>query len=138
MSDAGERRTLEGLFPPTLTYALEKMSQAARGELPFGVGEWGVEQVRQLMTAFRNVPWPYGDAGDREAVSALLDELEYPAAELLTFFQAEVAPRRRDDAAIFAWFVQDRCDALLEMAREIDNQYRNRHCGNGASGATAP
>ena len=58
--------------------------------------------------------------------------LEYPLAQLQTFFADRASSKLNDkDAYIFCAFVREQINTLIQIAREIDKTYESSPCKDG-------
>jgi hypothetical protein len=76
--------------------------------------------------------------GKKDGATAISEEVRPVFEEIAGLVETFCRERLNDKFAMLCRKLTEKLARLQEMAREIDNQHRNRHRGNGASGATTP
>jgi hypothetical protein len=119
-----EGNKLADVFPPTLGYYHEKISETIDGGMPGSFGASILESVAEYITKFKE---ELANRGSLEAYDSLTYEfqvLEYPIAELLKYFsQPHESKLNAKDAMIFHHFIRNHIRTLIDIAKEIDQEY---------------
>ena len=119
-----EGNKLADAFPATLGYYHEKISETIDGRMPGSFGASILESVAGYITTFKE---ELANRGLLEAYDSLTYEfevLEYPIAELLKYFlQLHESKLNAKDAKIFHHFIRNHIKTLIDIAKEIDQEY---------------
>jgi hypothetical protein len=116
--------TLADAFPQTLGYYHEKISETIDGDMPGSFGGGLLEDIAGYIETFKERLRERGSLDAYDAVTCELERLEYPIAELLKFFsQPQESKLNEKDANIFHFFIRHCIKSLIEMAKEIDQEY---------------
>lgn len=115
---------LAALFPKTLHYYFEKISQAARES---DLGEYGalhVSLIGKVIENFKSALENREISGPYPGIEDQLKRLEYPLAQLVEYFAEKGEGRlNAKDAEVFTSFLQNELSKLQEMALELDDEY---------------
>jgi len=121
---------LASVFPPYLSYCIEKIFEGAEraDRAAIGIGEVSLKSINRTLQAFREALQKRGiELETYESVNYIYTLLQYPLAELEKFFQTTKAGEQPNinekTAYIFAFFVRAQFDELKQMAQEIDDYY---------------
>ena len=119
-----QNEKLTEIFPHTLSYFCEKISETINGRMPTSFGAGMVDIIKTHLSNFK-------DALDRRGLFDSLDviryhylQLDYPLAELKTYFSTpDNSKLNEKDAYIFLSFVKQHLNELRDIAKEIDDDY---------------
>jgi len=115
---------LEHVFPETLPYFFSKITEAIHSSTYFPAGGMHVDLVAGCLTHFKQLLEERGEWGVYPSIDYEFDLLEYPLAELRSFFANAAASKlNARDAYIFCAFAQERLKHLQQIARELDDEY---------------
>jgi hypothetical protein len=129
---------LENSFNQVL-YAFEKISEDLRQYGQPAMGKWGAEHLQSSVNQFESLLKQRGmDINTYDSIKYRYDEIKYPLDELRKFFAHETSDiPKREAAQVFADALQTHFSELMDIAREIDEEYslaRNEseatECGN--------
>ena len=114
---------MEALFPPNLTYLLNKIHESARGSDKWGYGACHVSKIREIIEKFKLALEKSEIAEGGPTIENQIEQLEYPLAELDKYFTEKGQGRLgKEDAQIFTTFVSREILELKKMAHEIDEE----------------
>jgi hypothetical protein len=115
---------LQDVFPETLSYGFSKIFAAISGSEPMAFGAAYVERISEILGDLRKRLEKRGDWELHDGVTYHFELLEYPVAELRTFFNdREISELNEKDAHIFCSFIREELKNLEQIAREIDEEY---------------
>jgi hypothetical protein len=115
---------LADAFPSTLGYYHEKISDTIDGGMPGAFGASILESVAGYVAKFKEGLAERGSLDAYDAVTYEFDLLEYPIAELHKYFtNPQESKLNAKDALIFHHFIRSRIKTLIDMAKEIDQEY---------------
>lgn len=116
------------IFPQTMGYYFSKVFEGIHSPDP-GRREFGQMHIRlieEVYTRFKEELERRGEIPASDGIAYHLEEIMYPIGELKAFFSDPAASRLNDrDAAIFAAFIRDRHETMVEIAKEVDERYGN-------------
>lgn len=117
---------LQDAFPSVLHYYFEKLFDAVHGNKPAAFGAMHIKLINEIIESFKTKLEKRGTLKAYDAVTYLLDLLEYPIMQLTSYF-AEVGSSALDpkSAYIFVYFVNKHMEELKELAEEIDAEYES-------------
>ncbi len=119
---ANER--LRDIFPPTLSYFIEKIIESIYGGKPAEYGQIHVKIISDLIYKFKSALISRGVYDAYDTVKYEIELLEYPIEELRKYFDKfDKSHINQKDAYIFAYFVKKRMESLKEIASDIDREY---------------
>lgn len=119
-----QQEKLADVFPDTLSYFCDKISEAISGSMPGSFGAGMVDIIQTHLLDFK-------EALDRRGLLDALDViryhyqwLDYPLAELKFFFLTPAGSKLNEkDAYIFRSFVLQHLNELRDIAKKIDADY---------------
>ncbi len=116
---------LEALFPNTLSFCFEKISEHIRGNTLAPMGVWGIEQVRKTVDDFRRGLDARGfRVGTCDSVEYIYELLEYPLGQLEQYLHGKESEIRNPRAAtVFSFFIEKQVEELRMIATEIDKGF---------------
>jgi hypothetical protein len=111
-------------FPPTLLYHIEKIFESIHRPEYAEFGGINVDFVIECIDQFKAGLKKRGILEAYDNVAYTLELVDYPLRELQVYFRdPERTHIDAKDAYIFAYFVREQTENLLEMAKEIDKEY---------------
>jgi len=117
---------LQDVFPPALHYFFEKIFEAIDGNKPNEFGSIHIKLIAEAVDTFKIRLGKRGALEAYDSITYLLDLLEYPINELSSYFTGPNNSRLNDKSAnIFAFFIKKHTDKLIEIAKEIDEEYES-------------
>lgn len=115
---------LREVFPEVLPYYFSKIFEAIHSSTYFPLGGMHVDLVTECLARLKQLLEKRGEWGIYDSVDYEYQLLEYPLAELKTFFTAPAESKlNAKDAYIFCAFVSEQIKNLQQIAGEIDDQY---------------
>lgn len=115
---------LADCFPQTLGYFFSKIFEAIHSPRYFPLGKMHVDLISECLAKLRTMLEKRGEWGIYDSVNYKYKLLEYPIAQLLSFFSDPESLKLNDqDAYIFTSFVQNQFKSLRKIADEFDEQY---------------
>ena len=115
---------LADAFHPSLNYLLRKMREAAGPSGDVRLGSINVDYILKFIGEFKT------KLAEREIFEAYegltydLELVDYPLQELRKYFSnPDETHIDQRDASIFAYFAEKQTQKLLEMAKELDEEY---------------
>lgn len=126
--DKFKMEKLEELFPDTLSYYFQKISEDIGKPDRAELGRMDVRLIRGIMDKLKESLQRRGiEIETYQSIAYIYEVLEYPMAELEEYFDKQIAnedPEIKDKAAnIFAHFAREQLLELKEIAKEIDDEY---------------
>jgi hypothetical protein len=118
---------LQLVFPSTLSYYFSKIFEAIDNSAYFPVGDMHVDLIAECVTRLKQLLEKRGEWGIYDSVSYEYELLEYPIAELKSFFTNRTSKLNAKDAYIFCVFIRSQVEALQQIASEIDDAYAQNH-----------
>jgi len=119
-------KKLAEAFPDSLRYYYEKIVESISWDRPNEFGAMHVELVADAMSKFKLRLKERGPLETYDSVTQLTALIEYPISELKRFFtQPDISKLNDDDAYIFLVFIRKNIDELLDIAKEIDEEYES-------------
>ena len=119
-------KRLQDVFPPTLGYYFQKISEAVHGSKPREFGAVHVQFVAQTIETFKEQLRERGILEIYDSVTYLLQLLEYPIGELSAYFDnSQLCSINDKGAHIFAFFVEKHIQELKAISKEIDETYES-------------
>jgi len=123
---------LQEVFPDVLPYYFSKIFEAIHSATYFPMGEMHVDLVTECLSRLKCLLEKRGEWGIYDSVNYEYELLEYPLAELKSFFAGRAASRlNAKDAYIFCAFVREQLKSLQQIAREIDDEYAKNPAEDG-------
>lgn len=120
---------LSDCFPETLSYYFSKIFEGIHSPRTYPLGKMHVDLVIDCLAKMRTMLEKRGEWGIYDSVDYEYELLEYPLAELQTFFVDRASSKLNDkDAYIFCAFVREQIKTLIQIAREIDETYESSPC----------
>lgn len=114
---------LQDVFPPTIDYYFEKMSEATYGDRGKKYGAAHFDLVTGILGSLKQQLADRGILDAGTGIDDVLKQLEYPMGELRFFFKEEGQRSLTDKAAyIFVYYVHRKFEELAQMAREVDEE----------------
>lgn len=121
---AGE--SLSALFPDTLGYYFEKVSEAIISGTPAVIGQASLKTIQKVVNEFEDHLRKRDLLPAYEFVGYELEETKYALDELSKYLTKTGDNRLHPkDASIFLFFSRSKLDNLKGMANEIDEQYES-------------
>ncbi len=115
---------LQDVFPKALSYYFGKIFEAIHNTAYFPLGEMHVDLVTECLSSLKDCLEKRGEWGVYDSVDYEYELLEYPLAELKTFFSdGDASKLNAKDAYIFCAFVREQIKNLQQIAKEIDDEY---------------
>lgn len=118
-------KKLAGIFPQTMDYYLEKVSEACRGDHDRRV--LGSSMVNLLSTVVHKFIEALTERGILPAYDGLrydIDEIEYPLRELKAYFDCPADSTLNERSSyIFTFFVRHKLHELKKAAQDFDADY---------------
>jgi len=119
-----KEKKLADVFPKTLGYFFEKINEAILGSKPKEMGTVHIKLINDAIEDFKKSLEERGILEAYDSIKYLLDLIKYPLSELSTYFEnPEGSKLNSDDAYIFTHFIKAHIDELIEIAKEIDEEY---------------
>jgi hypothetical protein len=117
-------KKLENCFSQVL-YAFEKISEDLWQHRQMVMGKWGAEHLQSCLDQFAALLKERGmDVDTYDSVKYRYDEIRYPLLEVRKFFSGEASDiPKREAAQVFADAMQKHFSELMDIAREIDEEY---------------
>lgn len=119
---------LANLFPQTLGYAFEKVSQSVHSSNPPEIGLWGLDTIKDTVHAFHEAV----ARRDMEVYKNLADDIrliDHSIVGLGSFLnQRKNDPEQagdESDAYIYFSFLRSQLESLQEYAKELDADYED-------------
>ena len=123
---------LSSCFPETLTYYFSKIFEAIHSPDSYPLGRMHVDLVADCLVKMRAMLEKRGEWGIYDSINYEYELLEYPLAQLKTFFSDLPASRLNGkDAYIFCAFVSEQIKTLIQIAQEIDQTYESSPADDG-------
>ena len=120
-------KKLGDAFPPTISYYFEKLYESIHGKTSPQFGAMHVKLVAEAVERFKALLAERGSSGAYDSVEYQIQLVEYPLAELASYFENPDESRlNAQDANIFIHFIQGQVSELQDMATEIDDSYQRR------------
>ncbi len=124
-------KPLTGFFPDSLCHLCDQIRAGMSG--PSGIDhDMASSAVREIDDLLSNLEKALSKRGrppeDCPGVDLVWDELQYPMKAIRTFFldeDEESQPPEPEATRVFAWYVESKLDELLELCREIDEDYNS-------------
>jgi hypothetical protein len=123
---------LQEVFPAMLSYYFSKIFEAIHSSTYFPMGEMHVDLVIECLTTLKSLLEKRGEWGIYDSVNYEFELLEYPLAELKSFFADRTASKlNAKDAYIFCAFAREQLKTLKQIATEIDDEYAKNPAEEG-------
>lgn len=123
---------LQHVFPDALSYYFSKITEAIHSPTYFPIGGMHVDLVSECLTRLKHLLEKRGEWGIYDSVNYEYELLEYPLAELKSFFTNRAASKlNAKDAYILCAFVREQIKTLKQIAREIDDEYAKNSAEEG-------
>lgn len=120
---------LSDCFPETLSYYFSKIFEGIHSPRTYPLGKMHIDLVVDCLAKMRTMLDKRGEWGIYDSVDYEYELLEYPLAQLQTFFVDRTSSKLNDkDAYIFCAFVREQIKTLIQIAREIDETYESSPC----------
>lgn len=117
---------LEDVFPSTLGYDFQKISNAIDGRQPEEFGRMHIRLVADVINTFKERLKERGTLQAYDSIVYLLDVLKYPIQELTAYFDDDTPSSLNVKSAhIFVFFVDQHIEELKSIAKEIDKTYNS-------------
>jgi len=118
------KEKLQNIFPPTLSYFIEKIIEAIHGGKPAAFGAIHTKMIGDYLDKFKGALTARGIYEAYDTVKYEIELLEYPTGELRLYFEnINKSHINQKDAYIFAIFIKKRLEVLKDIAAEIDKEY---------------
>jgi hypothetical protein len=115
---------LQEIFPSTLQYYFEKISEAIFGEKSEEFGAMHVNLIINIIDDFKKELKKRDVLEAYDPIKYYLDLIEYPLTELHNFFKVpENTKLDKKDAYIFMYFINNHIEKLIKIAEELDEEY---------------
>ena len=113
---------LKDIFPPVISYYFQKISEAIYGARDLGLMH--LKLVNGCIERFRDALEKRGILEAYYSVTYNINLINYPIHELMNFFEdPEKSKLNENDAYIFKFFVEQNIETLIQIAKEIDEDY---------------
>jgi hypothetical protein len=117
-------KRLQDLFPKTLDYYFEKIFEGIYRHEYKSLSALNTSLIQNHIQQFVDALRDRNILGAYPGITHTLSLIEYPIMELTKYFNDHNESKLNDqDAYIFASFVKKEVDELLEMAKELDDEY---------------
>ena len=117
-------KKLADAFPPTLNYHLQKIFEDAGTSGTTRLGDISVDYILECIEEFKTKLAEREILEASEDLTYTLKLIDYPLQELQKYFCAPDETHINErDASIFAYFAEKQTQKLLEMAKELDEEY---------------
>lgn len=115
---------LADAFPPTLHYHFGKIFEGIHRPEYAELGGVNVKFILQCVEQFKTGLQKREILEAYDSVTYTLELLDYPLQELRAYFHnSSQSHLNEKDAYIFAYFARKQMDELLELAKELDDEY---------------
>ncbi len=115
---------LQDLFPATLGYYFQKISEAIHEHKPREFGTVHVDLVAEVIERFKDKLRERGILEAYDSVLYLLELIRYPLEELSAYFDPNRdTPLNQKGAYIFGYFAEKQIEELRSIAEELDQDY---------------
>ncbi len=119
-----EHEKLQDLFPSTIDYDFEKIYGVCDGNESAEMGSAAIRITFAYLEKFKTALQTRGVLKAYDSLVDDLDLIEYSLTGLKKFIEnSPDSTLNSKSANIFAFFAREHIDALLEIAKEIDNEY---------------
>lgn len=117
---------LQDIFPPTLAYFFEKVFAACYDDAESPLAPGAFEIIAEVIEKFKNALQKRGLLESTDHMAYLFDQVEYPIVELRGCFEnPPTSTLNKKSAYIFVFFVQKKLEEMLQIAKEIDDEYNS-------------
>lgn len=113
---------LVDIFPQSIDYHLRKIREATNNGDMFPIGATNVKIADDCVESFKKELLDRGEWGVSDPIDYHYELIKYPLNRLMAYF-TENDNMNKKDAYIFASFVVDQFEILIDFAIEIDKKY---------------
>jgi len=120
-----KKESLAALFPKTLNYHYQSIGAAIapEREMP-SYGAINLKVISDAINSFKKALVSGGTLKASPHLNYNFEEVEYPLAELKLFFTKPKESKLNEmDARIFLFFIPQKVQFLLNLAKELDEEY---------------
>ncbi len=117
---------LQEIFPKTLSYYFEKISEAIFGDKSEELGAIHVNLIIDIIEDFKSELKKRSILETYDSIKYILDLIGYPIPELYNFFKTPTKTKlNKKDAYIFMHFIKTHIEEIIEIAKELDEEYES-------------
>lgn len=115
-------KKLADIFPHTISYHFRKLHEATYSRNSFPLGIPSLQIIAKCIEHFQYELSIRGEWGVYESIDYHYELIDYPLKRLKSYFGGDDVMNEKD-AYIYASFLSNQLKALLEIAKELDDQY---------------
>ena len=115
---------LMDIFPQTMSYHFSKVFEGIHSKHNKTIGQIDIEYISELYSKLKTELQVRGEYPANEVLVYELDEIDYAIGELIKYFDESKSSKLNDkDANIFAHFVERKHEEIVQILKEIDEEY---------------
>jgi len=115
---------LMDIFPQTMSYHFSKVFEGIYSKYNKSIGQINIKYIFNLYLKLKSELQVRGEYPANEVLIYKLNEINYAIGELIEYFDESKKSKLNDeDANIFAYFIEKKHKEIIQILKEIDEEY---------------